>query len=56
MIICCVSPVAHWEGWYHNEEWINASKYGYTYEILERYLFECKPLFKDSVDNLFIYF
>lgn len=29
-----------WEGWYYSEELLNYAKYGYTFEIIEGYLFE----------------
>ena len=49
----CVYPVGNWQGWYHSEELINAEKYGYKYEILEGYLFESEPIFKDYIDKLY---
>ncbi len=49
----CVYPIGNWEGWYHSEELVNATKFGYTYEILEGYLFESAPIFKDYIDKLY---
>lgn len=49
----CVYPIGNWSGWYHSEELINAERFGYTYEILEGYLFESKPVFKDYIENLY---
>ena len=49
----CVYPVGTWTGWYHSEELANAEKYGYKFEILEGYLFESAPIFKDYIDKLY---
>ena len=43
----CVYPTGTWTGWYHSEELLNAEYYGYTYEVLEGYLFDGAPIFKD---------
>jgi len=47
-----VSPLGSWTGWYFSEELLNAKNYGYTYEILEGYLFEKENIFKDYVSVL----
>ena len=49
----CVYPIGNWQGWYHSEELKNAEKYGYTYEILEGYLFEGEYIFKNYIDKLY---
>ena len=35
------------------EELLNAVKYGYSYEILEGYLFEGAPIFRDYIEKLY---
>jgi DNA polymerase type B, organellar and viral len=47
-----VSPLGSWVGWYFSEELINATNYGYEYEILEGYLFEKDNIFKEYVSVL----
>jgi len=47
-----VSPLGKFEGWFFSEELFNAQKYGYTFEILEGYLFEKDNIFKDYVSVL----
>jgi len=49
----CVYPIGNWEGWYSSEELVNAERFGYTYDILEGYLFESAPIFKDYIDKLY---
>ena len=49
----CVYPIGNWQGWYQSEELKNAEKYGYTYEILEGYLFEGEYIFKNYIDKLY---
>lgn len=49
----CVYPVGKWSGWYHSEEWVNVERFGYTYEILEGYLFEGQHIFKEYIDKLY---
>jgi hypothetical protein len=39
-------------GWFFSEELFNSLKYGYTFEILEGYLFERGNIFKDYVSVL----
>lgn len=46
-------PIGNWEGWYSSEELVNAERFGYTYDILEGYLFESAPIFKDYIDKLY---
>lgn len=41
-----------WTGWYYTSEILNAIKYGYTFEILAGYIFECKDLFSNYVKDL----
>lgn len=42
-----------WTGWYYSEKLVNSLKYGYTYEILEGYLFEGSDIFSGYVDRLY---
>lgn len=48
-----ISPVGTWSMWIFSEEMYNASKYGYTFEILEGYKFERGIIFKNYVDFLY---
>lgn len=47
-----VSPLGTFTGWFFSEELINATNYGYSYEILEGYLFEKDNIFKEYVSVL----
>lgn len=47
-----ISPLGKFTGWFFSEELFNAQKYGYTFEILEGYLFEKDNIFKDYVSVL----
>nr|YP_009690257.1 DNA polymerase family B [Porodaedalea pini]QEG57037.1 DNA polymerase family B [Porodaedalea pini] len=42
-----------WTGWYYSEELNNAVKYGYSYEILEGYLFNSDEIFAGYVDRMY---
>nr|YP_009690242.1 DNA polymerase family B [Porodaedalea pini]QEG57022.1 DNA polymerase family B [Porodaedalea pini] len=42
-----------WTGWYYSEELINAAKFGYSYEILEGYLFDSAEIFSGYIDKLY---
>lgn len=46
-------PEGNWTGTYYSEEIKNAIKYGYTFEIINGYLFESDYLFKDYISDLF---
>nr|YP_009487321.1 hypothetical protein [Russula virescens]AWB36223.1 hypothetical protein [Russula virescens] len=48
-----ISPVGNWSMWIFSEEMYNALKYGYTFEILERYTFERGITFKNYVEFLY---
>lgn len=48
-----IYPVGTWSMWIFSEEMYNASKYGYTFEILEGYKFERGIIFKNYVDFLY---
>lgn len=48
-----VYGVGTWVGWYYSEELENAIKYGYSYEILEGYLFKATDLFSNYVDTMY---
>ena len=39
-----VSPVGEWTGVYLSEEIYNAMKYGYTFEVIEGYIYSRVPL------------
>jgi hypothetical protein len=47
-----ISPLGTFSGWFFSEELFNAQNYGYTFEILEGYLFERENIFKDYVSVL----
>jgi hypothetical protein len=47
-----ISHIGTFTSWYFSEELFNAKKYGYTFEILEGYLFEKENIFKDYVSVL----
>jgi len=47
-----ISPLGTFTGWFFSEELFNSLKYGYTFEILEGYLFERNNIFKDYVSVL----
>nr|YP_009690403.1 DNA polymerase family B [Coniferiporia sulphurascens]QEG57183.1 DNA polymerase family B [Coniferiporia sulphurascens] len=42
-----------WTGWYFSEELVNATKYGYTYEILSGYLFDSEDIFSGYVNKMY---
>ena len=42
-----------WQGTYYSEEIKNAIKYGYKFEIINGYLFDCDYLFSSYISNLF---
>jgi hypothetical protein len=48
-----VSPLGVFFGWFFSEELYNASKFGYSFEILRGYTFENDYIFKDYVDHLY---
>lgn len=47
-----ISPLGTFTGWFFSEELFNSLKYGYTFEIIEGYLFERNNIFKDYVSVL----
>jgi hypothetical protein len=47
-----ISPLGTFTGWFFSEELLNATNYGYNYEILEGYLFEKDNIFKEYVSVL----
>lgn len=47
-------PVGEWEGWYFSEEIKDKLQQGYTFEILEGYLFEKKNIFKSYIEDLYL--
>nr|YP_009690311.1 DNA polymerase family B [Fomitiporia mediterranea]QEG57091.1 DNA polymerase family B [Fomitiporia mediterranea] len=48
-----VYGIGSWTGWYYSEELKNAALYGYTFEIIEGYLFKTADLFSKYVDTLY---
>lgn len=48
-----VYGVGSWNGWYYSEELLNAKKYGYTFNILEGYLFKSADLFANYVNKFY---
>jgi len=42
-----------WEGWYFSEELYNATKYGYSFEVLHGYQFKKAIIFKKYIDKLY---
>lgn len=47
-----VYGVGTWSGWYVADELENAKKYGYTYSILEGYIFDSKDLFSSYINEM----
>ena len=48
-----IYPVGTWEGMYCSEELKNAEKYGYSFEILNGYLFTSADLFSSYISTLY---
>lgn len=46
-------PVGIWEGWYFSEEIKDKIKQGYSFEIIEGYLFEKQNIFKNYIEVLY---
>lgn len=48
-----ISPLATWTGIYSSEEIYNAMKYGYSFKIINGYLFDKAYIFTQYVDELY---
>jgi len=48
-----IAGLGTWEGWIFSEEVLNATKYGYTFEIIKGYQFERGNLFKGYVEKMY---
>ena len=48
-----VYGIGSWTDWYYSEELKNAAKLGYTFEILEGYLFKTADLFSNYIDTMY---
>lgn len=48
-----IFPVGTWTGWYFSKELLNAKKYGYTFEVIEGYLFKEGFIFSEYIDTLY---
>lgn len=48
-----IYPTGTWTGWYNSLEISNAQKFGYTFNILEGYIFDTADLFSDFVSDLY---
>ena len=48
-----IAPLGTWQGWYFTEELKNSIKYGYSFEVIEGYIYERKNIFKDFVTKLY---
>ena len=42
-----------WTGWYFSEELLNAEKFGYSFEILEGYLFNSANIFSSYIEKFY---
>nr|YP_010691071.1 DNA polymerase family B [Phellinus igniarius]WBU93172.1 DNA polymerase family B [Phellinus igniarius] len=47
-----VYGVGTWKGWYYSEELKNAARFGYTFDILEGYLFKAADLFSKYIETM----
>lgn len=48
-----ICPIGTWTGWYFSEEIKNAQKHGYSFEILQGYLFEKQIIFDSYITKLY---
>jgi len=48
-----IAGLGSWESWITSEEMDNASKFGYTFEIIRGYQFEKENIFKDYIETMY---
>ena len=48
-----VYGIGSWNGWYYSEDFKNALHFGYTFELIEGYIFKTADLFSNYVDTMY---